>query len=379
MRRRHALTLSLLCALAAPALAGPDEPARPDPAQLVEAHRAAHDLLVGGDGKGAAEKLAPFVERAPGIAAARLALVRCMYAHPEAEAGVRVLRDRTHDPVALAWCEVLVQVVAFHQKTSALERSLEAVDARAKEWGALVEAERALQKELALAEVKAVTVSGLAERIAANAVERAHVARVALEELGETSEQSRMEGRLWWSARRDLLLRLRDALLCEELKGERVEAERKAVKDKLAYASERAGTAALGALLGNLFEAGLRWSTSEGRSSNTEQFLAGYRRALEHQGLGPTDLELRLQHASLEREHLDQARQLASALARQTSQADELADEAAMQWLTGGTASVRDVVSNLRRAAGHSLMSLDAAAVRLVEAEAEARRAPTAR
>lgn len=377
MERRTALTLTLtlLAALTAPALAAPDEPVKADP---VETHRTAHDLLVGGDAKGAAERLASVAEREPGIAAARLALARCAAGLPDAEAGVRILRDRTRDPVALAWCDVLVQVVAFQAKAAALERALEAVDVRAKEWAKLVEAERALQKELAMAELRAGEAAGpeLTQRIASNAVERAHVARVALEELGDSYEQSRLERRLFWSARRDLLLRLRDALACEQLKGDRLEAERKQVKEQLTSASSEAGSAALGALLGNLFEAGLRWSTSEGRSTNNEQFMAGYRRALEHQGLGPTDLELRLQHATLERDHLDQARQLASSLARQTAQTDELAEEAAMQWLTGGSAQVRDVLSGLRRQVGHSLMALDATAVRLIEAQTEARRDP---
>lgn len=375
MDRRPALTLTLLCALAAPALAAPDE--KPG---AVETHRVAHDLLVGGDARGAAERLGPLVEQtAPGIAGARLALARCLANQPDAEAGVRILRDRTHDPVALAWCEVLIQVVAFQTKAAALERSLDGVDARAKGWAKLVEDQRSLEKELAMAQVQKATDQELHKRIAANAVERAHVARVALEELGETPSLARMESRLWSSARRDLLVRLRDALACEQLQGERVEAERRAVKDRLALATHEAGNYALGALLGNLLDSGLRWSLSEGRSSNSEQFLAGYRRALEHEGLGPTDLELRLRHATVEREHLDQARYLAHSLSRQASQTDDLVDEAAMQWLTGGTASIRDVLSRLRRDVGHALMELDAGAVRLVEAQEETRRAPTSR
>lgn len=367
MRAPHALALVLTLAGAAVADDAPLDP-----------HRAAHEALVTGDFKGALERL----EKASpqGTAGAflpvRLGLARVLAGAPDAAAHVRVIRDRPLHPAAQAWTAGLEQLLGLEAAAQEVEARLAQADEQSKAWQALLEAERVARKGWLEAENAKDEARLEAARVAVvkSSIDRAAFARDALERLGKL-EGSTLSAREWWTARRELLERWRAALDTNPVllqQTDTIKSELTWVRKQLDHATQQVGSSALDALVGDLLVAALervRGGGSAEPAQVREAFLAGYRRALEQQGLSPGEVELRSHCASLERDHLDRAQRLAMTLSLVREKVLEVPQRVDVLSLTG-TAKARDALAEARRAARQAFYELDLHAVRLFEAEA---------
>lgn len=361
---RHAA--ALLLTLAATALAD----------DALEPHRAAHELLVTGDARGALERLSKAAPQgtAGAFLPVRLGLAKVLAGAPDAGAHVRVVRDRQLHPAAQAWAAGLEQLVALEAAATAVEARLAQADEHAKTWQTLLEAERTTRKGWLEAENTKDETALEAARAAVvkSSIDRAAFARDSLERLGKR-EESQLSSREWWTARRELLERWRAALDTNPVllqQTETLKAELTWVRQQLEHATQQVGSSALDSLVGDLLVAALeRARGTPSREDGREAYLAGYRRALEQQGLPPGEVELRSYCASLEQDHIARAGRLSTALAQVREKVLEVPQRAEVLALTG-TAKTREALAEARRAARHGFYELDLHAVRLFEAEA---------